>query len=340
MGKPISESVKGLKLQNCSEDSTGSPEDMANVKLIAGNSNPALAKAISDILQIKLTPSLITRFTDGEVRVKILESVRGYDTFVLQPTCPPVNDNLMELLIVIDALRRASARSITAVIPYYGYAKQEKKTEGREPISAKLVANLITVAGADRVVIIDLHAPAIQGFFDIPVDNLQAMPILRDYFIKRGLVGDDVVVVSPDAGGVARARKLAESLGTSLAVIFKRRPEVDEVETMEVVGDVRGKRALIFDDMISTGKTIARAAEKLKALGAREIYVGATHAVFSGQAPKLLESSPINEIVVTDTIPLPPEKRFKGLVVLSVAPLLAEAIRRISHNLSVSELFS
>ncbi len=314
-------------------------EELSGLKLITGNANPELAKKIANILGIDLTPSLITRFSDGEVRVRILESVRGHNTFVLQPTCPPVNDNLMELLIIIDALKRASAKSITAVIPYYGYAKQEKITEGREPISAKLVANLITVSGADRVILIDIHAPAIQGFFDIPVDSLTAMPILESYFKSKGLSGPGVVVVSPDAGGVARARKFAERLGSPLAVIFKRRPRVEEVETMEVVGDIEGKIAILFDDMISTGKTIIKAAERLKNLGARSIFVGATHPVFAGRAVQLLQKAPVEEIVVTDTIPLPPEKIFPNLKVLSVAELLAEVIKRIHLNISVSELF-
>ena len=310
------------------------------LKIISGNANVELAKKIANILNMDLTPALITRFSDGEVRVRILESVRGHNTFVIQPTCPPVNDNLMELLIIIDALKRASARSVTAVIPYYGYAKQEKMTEGREPISAKLVANLITVAGADRVILIDIHAPAIQGFFDIPVDSLTAMPIIAEYFKERGLMGEDVVVVSPDAGGVARARKFAERLGSTLAVIFKRRPRVEEVETMEVVGDIKGKIAILFDDMISTGKTILRASERLVKLGAKAIYVGATHPVFSGRCVELLSKAPIEEVVVTDTIPLPPEKHFPKLKVLSVAELLAEVIKRIHFNQSLSELFS
>lgn len=311
-------------------------------KLFAGNANKQLASEIADYLGVQLGNALVSQFANGEIQVKIEENVRGSDVFVIQPTCPPVNDNLMELLIMIDALNRASASKITAVIPYYGYAKQEKKTSGREPISAKLVANIITVAGASRVVTIDLHAAAIQGFFDIPVDNLVAIPILSHHLKEQGLCGEDVVVVSPDAGGVVRARTLAERLGGSLAIIFKRRPQPDMSEVTEIVGNVAGKRAVIVDDMISTGGTLVRAAEALIKMGAKEVYACGTHPVMARNAVDFIDHSPIKELIVTNTIPL--EQAISGtgskkIKVLSIAPLLGEAIKRIYFNRSVSELF-
>ena len=311
-----------------------------NVVLFRGTSNAPLAEAVARHLQIPLGRAMVTRFSNGETRVKIEENVRGAEVFVIQPTCGNVNDSLMELLIMVDALSRASARSICAVIPYYGYAKQEKKTSGREPITAKLVANLITTAGADRVITIDLHAAAIQGFFDIPVDNLVALPILANYFESRGIVDKDLVVVSPDAGGVARARMLAERLGARLAIIFKRRPEPDQADVIEVVGDIAGRTALVVDDMISTGGTLVRGVETLIERGARRVYAAATHAVLAGKAVEIIEKSPIEELVITDTVPMPEEARNSSkFTVLSVASLLGETIRRNYFNLSVSKLF-
>lgn len=310
-----------------------------NVVLFKGTANPELADAVAEYLEIPLGAALVTRFSNGETRVKIEENVRGAEVFVVQPTCGNVNDSLMELLIMIDALSRASARSISAVIPYYGYAKQEKKTSGREPISAKLVANLITTAGADRVITIDLHAAAIQGFFDIPVDNLVALPLIANYFQTKGVVDKDLVVVSPDAGGVARASALAERLGAQLAIIFKRRPEPDKADIIEVVGDIAGRTCLVVDDMISTGGTLVRGVETLMEMGAKKVYAAATHAVLAGEAVRLIEESPITELVITDTVPIPTEARGGKFTTLSVAPLLGETIRRNYFNLSVSKLF-
>lgn len=310
------------------------------IKLFAGNANPPLAEEIAKYLKIALGKAIVGRFSNGEIRVKIDENVRGRNVFVIQPTCEPVNDNLMELLIMIDALRRASASAITAVVPYYGYAKQEKKTSGREPISAKLVANLMTVAGADRVVTIDLHAGAIQGFFDIPMDNLMALPILADYFLKKGF-NTNTVVVSPDAGGVARARTFAERMSATLAIIFKRRPRPDESKVIEVVGEVEDKRALIIDDMISTGGTLTSGAELLAKRGAKEIYACATHGTFAKDAIQRIEQSAIKELVITNSTPLSAEAlQCPKIKVLSIAKLLGEAIRRIHNNQSVSELFN
>ncbi|MCL4513624.1 MAG: ribose-phosphate pyrophosphokinase [Candidatus Eremiobacteraeota bacterium] len=309
--------------------------------LFSGNSNPHLAAEIASYLGTSVGKAFIGRFANGEIQVKIEENVRGQHVFLLQSTSTPVNDHIMELLIMIDALRRASARTITAVIPYFGYAKQEKKTSGREPISAKLVANLITVAGADRVITIDLHAAAIQGFFDIPLDNLMALPLLSDYFTKNRFKNNNTVVVSPDAGGVARARTFAERLGATLAIIFKRRPRPDISEVIEVVGEVKGKRALIIDDMISTGGTLIAAAEILQERGAVEVYACGTHPVFAPGAVEMVVHSQIKELVVTNTIPVSDQAlKSEKIQVLSIAPLLGEAIRRINGNQSVSELFN
>lgn len=310
-----------------------------NVKVFSGTSNPRLAKDICDYLNIPLSHALLSEFSNGELQVRIEENVRGAEVFVIQSMCRPVNDNIMELLIMIDALTRASARRITAVVPYYGYAKQEKKTAGREPISAKLVANLMTTAGTHRVVTMDLHAAAIQGFFDIPVDNLMALPILTNYFQKKGITNDNVVVVSPDAGGVARARTLAERLGGSLAIIFKRRPKPDVAEVTEVVGEVKGKTAVIVDDMISTGGTLIKGAQALIKRGVKRIYACATHAILAGNALKEIENSELKEVVVTDTVPVPDSATKGKITVLPVAPLLGEAIKRNYFNLSVSKLF-
>jgi len=279
----------------------------------------------------------VLRFSDGEVQVRINESVRGADVFVVQPTCSPVNEHLMELLITIDALRRASARRITAVIPYYGYARQDRKTRARDPITAKLVANLLTTAGVDKVLTMDLHAGQIQGFFDIPVDHLPGVPILAEYFKSKNL--SSMLVVSPDLGGVTRARDLADRLGVDIAIIDKRRPEPNVAEIMNIIGKIKGKRVLMIDDIIDTAGTIVQGAQSLLDQGALEVYACCTHAVLSGSAVARLEQSPITEVVVTNTIPLPEEKRSAKIKVLSVAPLLGDAILRIFEDLSVSKLF-
>jgi ribose-phosphate pyrophosphokinase len=307
------------------------------LKIFTGNANPALAKQIAEHLGIPLGQGQVMRFSDGEVHVRIEESVRGADVFVVQPTSAPVNEHLMELLITIDALRRASARRITAVIPYYGYARQDRKTRARDPITAKLTANLLTTAGVDRVLAMDLHAGQIQGFFDIPVDHLPGVPILAEYFKSKGL--QDMVVVSPDLGGVTRARDLANRLGVDIAIIDKRRPEPNVAEVMNIIGRIRGKRVIMIDDIIDTAGTITLGAEALLAHGASEVYACCTHAVLSGPAVTRLAASPVTEVVITDTIPLPADKQIDKITVLPVAPLLGDAILRIYEDLSVSKLF-
>lgn len=309
-----------------------------NIKILTGNANPALAAEITDYLGMELTHASVGAFSDGEICLSISESVRGADCYIIQPTCTPVNDNLMELLIMTDALRRASAKRITAVLPYYGYARQDRKNKARDPITAKLVANLITEAGARRVLGVDLHAGQIQGFFDIPVDHLMAAPLLVDYF-KNRLDLEDVVVVSPDIGGVARARKLAEDLHVPLAIVDKRRPKPNVAEVMHIIGDVSGKRAIMIDDMIDTAGTITLGAEALLKNGAKEVFACCTHPVLSGPAIERLENSALTEVVVTNTIPLPEEKRIDKIKVLSIAPLIGEAIIRIHEDISVSKLF-
>ncbi len=308
------------------------------LKIFTGNANPELAEEIAQYLGVTLGEAKVIRFSDGEVHVKINESVRGADVFVVQPTSQPVNEHLMELLILVDALRRASARRITAVLSYYGYARQDRKTRARDPITAKLVANLITASGARRVVTMDLHAGQIQGFFDIPVDHLPGVPILAQYFLQQKL--ENVIVVSPDLGGVTRARELAERIGARIAIIDKRRPEPNVAEIMNIVGDVKDKNVIMIDDIIDTAGTITQGADALKRRwGAKDIYVCCTHPVLSGPAIRLLEKAPISEVIVTNTINLPPEKRLNKIKVLSVAPLLGEAIIRIHEDLSVSKLF-
>ncbi|MHB1652474.1 MAG: ribose-phosphate diphosphokinase [Desulfitobacteriaceae bacterium] len=308
------------------------------LKIFCGNANVGLAKEIGEYLGVPLGESKVKRFQDGEITIAIDESVRGADIFVVQPTCAPTNDNIMELLIMIDALRRASARRITAVMPYYGYARQERKARARDPITAKLMANLITTAGADRVVTMDLHAPAIQGFFDIPVDHLPGVPILAEYIREKVL--NDLVVVSPDLGGVTRTRSLAERLGASIAIIEKRRPEPNVSEIMHVIGELEGKTAIMIDDIIDTAGTITQGALALVERGAKEVYACCTHPVLSGSAIERLQNSVIKEVVVTNTIPLDSKKCIPKIKVLSVAPLLGEAIVRIHEDLSVSKLFS
>jgi ribose-phosphate pyrophosphokinase len=310
------------------------------MKIFSGNANPALAREIASNLGMNLGDSSVTRFKDEEISVNINETVRGADVFIIQPTSKPVNENLMELLIMIDACRRASAKSITAVIPYYGYARQDRKTKPREPIAAKLVANLITAAGANRVLTVDLHAGQIQGFFDIPVDNLKALPILANYFIKKGLRGDDVVVVSPDVGGVTRARELAGILGTNLAIIDKRRPKANVAEVMNIIGDVKGKTAIMIDDMIDTAGTITQGAQAILDAGAVDVMACCSHAVFSKPAIERLRDSVLSEVVVTNSVPLSEEgAAVDKIKVLSIASLLTEAMRRIYEELSVSVLF-
>ena len=307
------------------------------LKIVSGNANQQLAKEIAEHLGIPLALGHVVRFIDGEVHVRIEESVRGADVFVVQPTSAPVNEHLMELLITIDALRRASARRITAVVPYYGYARQDRKTRARDPITAKLVANLITTAGVDRVLTMDLHAGQIQGFFDIPVDHLPGVPILAEYFRAKGL--EDLVVVSPDLGGVTRARDLATRLGVDIAIIDKRRPEPNVAEIMNIIGKIAGKRVIMIDDIIDTAGTITQGAQALLDKGAVEVFACCTHAVLSGPAIQRLEASCISEVIVTNTIAVPQEKLIEKIKVLSVAPLLGDAILRIYEDLSVSKLF-
>ena len=308
-----------------------------NVRVFTGNAHPRLAYDICSYLNLPLSRSSASSFENGETRVKIEETVRGKDVYIVQPVCGKVNDSLVELLLLIDASFRASANTTTAIVPYYGYAKQEKKTSGREPISAKLFANIYTVAGASRLITVDLHAAAIQGFFDIPVDNLTFAPLLLKYFTDMKL--DDLVIVSPDAGGVTRAKFFAEKLHASLAIIFKRRPNPDQVETIDIVGDVAGKTAIIYDDMISTGGTLIEAAKILKNKGIKRILAGATHPILAGDAIKNIQNSDIEKVVVADTIPRLSQTLCDKFVYISVAPLIGEAIRRIHFNLSVSELF-
>jgi ribose-phosphate pyrophosphokinase len=309
------------------------------IRVFTGNSNPALAQKICDFLHVPLGAARVRTFSDGEIMIEITENVRGRDVYVVQSTCAPTNNNLMELLIMTDALKRASAATITAVIPYYGYARQDRKAAPRTPITAKLVADLITTAGVDRVVTIDLHAGQIQGFFNIPVDNLYAAPVILEY-LKTRFNGEDVVMVSPDAGGTERARAFAKRLECTLAVIDKRRTGPNVAEVMHLIGDVRGKIAIILDDMIDTAGTLTQAAKALKDNGASAIYACATHGVLSGPAIERINNSDIEEIVLTDTIPLGDKGQQTGKVrMLSVADLLAEAIRRIHEDESVSSLF-
>jgi len=311
----------------------------SKIRVFSGNSNPALAEKICTSLGVPLGAAKVKTFSDGEIMVEIGENVRGRDIYVVQSTCSPTNNNLMELLIMMDALKRASAATITAVIPYYGYARQDRKVAPRTPITSKLVADLITTAGADRVVTIDLHAGQIQGFFNIPVDNLYAAPVILEYLKKRFTNGD-AVMVSPDAGGTERARAFAKRLGCTLAVIDKRRTGPNVAEVMHLVGDVKGKAAIILDDMIDTAGTLTQAARALKDHGAKSIHACATHGVLSGPAMDRINESPIEEVLITDTIPLREEgSKTTKVKVLSVAELLAEAIRRIHEDESVSSLF-
>ena len=307
------------------------------LKLFSGNANRALAEEIAQYLRVPVSDAEVTRFSDGEIYVQVNENVRGADVFLVQPTCPPVNDTLMELLIMVDAMRRASARRITAVLPYYGYARQDRKVQPRVPISAKLVADLLEAAGIDRLLALDLHAGQIQGFFSVPVDHLFAAPVIIDYLGKKDL--RDPVIVSPDAGGVERARAIAKRLNASLAIIDKRREGPGSAMAMHLIGDVRGKDAVVIDDMIDTAGTLIQAVTALEREGARRILACGVHAVLSGPAMARIGTSPLEEIVVTNSVPVSREKRAARVTVLSVAPLLGEAIRRIHDEESVSTLF-
>lgn len=309
------------------------------LKLYSLSSNQPLAEKIADYLGTELGKLTVDRFSDGEIAISIEESIRGDHVFIIQSTSYPTNDHLMELLIMIDALRRASAKTITAVIPFYGYARQDRKAQPREPITAKLVANILTTAGADRVVALDLHAAQIQGFFDIPVDHLLGAPLLASYFLDKGLKGDDVVVVSPDHGGATRARRLAEFLSSSIAIVDKRRPKPNVSEVMNIIGEVKGKRAIIIDDMVDTAGTIVNAAAALKEAGAIEVYACGTHGIFSPPAIERLENSVIEKMVVTDSIYLPEEKRIDKIELVSVSELIGQAIERVYEDRSVSPLF-
>lgn len=311
----------------------------SNLKIFSLNSNEPLAAAIAKEVGVELGKSSVKHFSDGEIQISIEESIRGCDVFIVQSTSAPVNENLMELLIMVDAVKRASARTVNVVMPYYGYARQDRKARSREPITAKLVANLLETAGATRVVVLDLHAPQIQGFFDILIDHLMGVPLLSDYFKQKGFNPDDVVVVSPDHGGVTRARKMAERLKAPIAIIDKRRPKPNVAEVMNIVGNVEGKVCILIDDIIDTAGTITIGAEALVKSGAKEVYACCTHPVLSGPAIDRIENSVIKELVVTDSIQLPEEKKIPKIKELSVATLLADAIVRIYENKSVSKLF-
>ena len=316
---------------------TGTGNDFKWLRIFTGNSNIELIRKIAEKLKTTIGKSVVKNFSDGEINVEIDESVRGMDVFAIQSICDPVNNNLMELLILIDALKRASARRITAVLPYYGYARQDRKVSPRAPISAKLVADLITTAGASRILAVDLHAGQIQGFFDIPVDHLFAAPIILDYLKK---IKNDVVIVSPDAGGVERARAYAKRLNASLAIIDKRRDSPNVAQVMNIIGDVSGMTAVLVDDMVDTGGTLVRGAYALMEKGAKDVRACCTHPVLSGRAVEVIMDSPIDEMIVTDTIPLKNEaKTCSKIKILSISSLLAEAIRRIYQDESVSGLF-
>ena len=309
----------------------------SDYKIFTGNSHIELAKEIADIMGKPLGKATVTKFSDGEISVNIWESVRGIDVYITQSTCSPVNDNLMELLIMIDAMKRASAGRINAIIPYYGYARQDRKAKARDPITAKLVADLIMAAGADRVLTMDLHANQIQGYFDIPVDHLLGMPIIAKYFKEKQM--EDLVVVSPDHGSVTRARNLAEFLNCPIAIIDKRRPEPNKSEIMNIIGNIDGKNCIIIDDMIDTAGTICNAANAIKDLGAKAVFAAATHPILSGPAVERLEASAIEELVLLNTVPLAEEKKLEKMTFLSVAPLFAEAMTRVFTNGSISVLF-
>ncbi|MFH1245320.1 MAG: ribose-phosphate pyrophosphokinase [Candidatus Omnitrophota bacterium] len=309
----------------------------SRLAVFTGNAHPKLAEDICGHLKIKLGDALVSRFSEGEVRLKINENVRGKDVFIIQPTCPPTNENIMELLIMIDALKRASAGRITAVLSYYGYARQDRKDQPRVPISAKLIADLISVAGASRLLTVDLHAGQIQGFFNIPVDHLLAINVVVEYYIKLGL--EDLVVVSPDVGGIKMARAYSKRLQADLAIIDKRRLGPERTEVMNIMGDIKGKNALIVDDIVATAGSLVEATQALKANGAKDVYAAITHPVLSGPALERIEKSSLKELVLCDTIPVPDSKLHPKIKVLSVASLIAEAIKRIHREESISCLF-
>ena len=309
-----------------------------NVCILTGNANPKLAKDIAARIGVPLCEAFVGHFNNGETQVMIEESIRGKDIFIIQSTSFPVNDNLMELLILTDACKRASAHSITAVVPYYAYARQDRKTRGREPISAKLVANLMTTAGVTRVVTVDLHAGQIQGFFDIPVDHLAAAPVLAGYFRDQAI--EDIIVVSPDLGGVPRARIMADFLHAPIAIIEKRRPEPGRAEVMNLIGDVQGKTALLIDDIVDTAGSLCEGAKALMDRGAKNVLAACSHAILSDPAVERIEASPLEKLVITDSIPVPPEKQSDKLVTLSLAQSLADVIVRVQSHRSVSLLFN
>lgn len=309
----------------------------SDYKVFTANSHPALAEEISAIMGRPLGKATVNKFSDGEISISIGETVRGVDCYIVQSTCNPVNDNLMELLIMIDAMKRASAGRVTAVIPYYGYARQDRKAKARDPITAKLVANILVAAGADRVLTMDLHAAQIQGYFDIPVDHLVGLPILVNYFKKKDI--DNLVIVSPDHGSVKRTRSMAEALNCPIAIVDKRRPEPNKSEIMNIIGNIEGKNCIIVDDMIDTAGTICNAANAIKNLGAKAVFAGATHAVLSGPAIDRIRDSAIEEMVLLNTVPLAEEKKLDKMTFLSVAPLFAEAMTRVFTNGSISVLF-
>lgn len=312
-------------------------EDESKLKIFSGTAHPVLAKEICDYIGIPLGKAMCGRFNNGEIQVMINESVRGKDVFVIQPTGAPVNDNLMEMLIMVDALKRASARHITVVVPYYGYARQDRKTRGREPITSKLVADLMSKAGVTRVVTMDLHAGQIQGFFDVPVDHLMSASLLANYI--RGKHLDDLTIVSPDLGGVTRARELADRVGAPIAIIEKRRPEPGVAKVMNIIGTVEGCNCVIVDDMVDTAGSLCEGAKALAEAGAKSVYAAVCHPVLTDPATERIRNSNIKELIVTNSLPIPPEKMQPKLTVLSVAPLLGEAIMRIFHEVSVSQLF-
>lgn len=309
------------------------------LKIFSLSSNRPLAEKVAEVVGVPLGKLAVDRFSDGEIQINIEESIRGDNVYIIQSTSAPVNDNLMELLILVDALRRASANTINVVMPYYGYARQDRKARSREPITAKLVANMLQNAGVNRLIALDLHAAQIQGFFDIPVDHLMGAPLLADYFIKEG-VAKDAVVISPDHGGVTRARALAEFLKAPMAIIDKRRPRANVAKIMHIIGNVEGKKCIMIDDMIDTAGTITLGSKALMDAGATEVYASCTHAVLSGPAIQRLQDSPIKQVVVTDSIRLPKEKQIDKIKQVSIAPLLGDAIKRINENRPVSPLFN
>ena len=309
----------------------------SNYKVFAGNSHTELAEEIAAIMGKPLGKATVNKFSDGEISVNLWETVRGSDCYIVQSTCDPVNDNLMELLIMIDAMKRASAGRINAIIPYYGYARQDRKAKARDPITAKLVANLLVASGADRILTMDLHASQIQGYFDIPVDHLVGMPILVKYFAEQDT--GNLVIVSPDHGSVTRARNMAQPLNAPIAIVDKRRPEPNKSEIMHIIGDIEGKDCILVDDMIDTAGTITNAANALKEMGANSVRACATHGVLSGPAIERIENSAIEELVLLNTIPVPEEKKIEKMKMLSVAPLFAEAMTRVFTNGSISKLF-